>query len=297
MPGQQSTIPFWPHGGGEIGARISAFDWSSNPLGPIGTWPQSLRSVVECLLNSPLPTKLLWGPELVQIYNEPFAALIGGKHPAGLGQRAAECWAEIMHLSAPYYARVLTGEVLTLHNTNWKIARHGVEDVSFLAHLSPVTDENGCIVGLQAVCVETPEERKKTPAPVPRTEHLAAGIDTALERNLLEPRTLVLSNAASKSSGTPPSGASAGDGTRDITDSIRRLARLTRREQEVLEHVVRGFPNKTTASHLGLSVRTVEVHRARIMHRLGARNVADLVRIALSAELAEKPSAPPHRRH
>jgi PAS domain S-box-containing protein len=154
------TEATWPPGGGEMGARIRAYDWSKNPLGPTENWHPMLKAIVEFTLVSPQPTKILWGPELIQIYNDPFAAIIGGKHPAGLGQRAVEAWAEIMHLSAPYYARALAGEALVLNNTDWKIARSGIEDVSFAAYLTPVKLENGVVAGLHVVCLETTEQVK-----------------------------------------------------------------------------------------------------------------------------------------
>lgn len=56
---------------------------------------------------------------------------------------------------------------------------------------------------------------------------------------------------------------------------------LTRREQEVLKEITDGASNKEAGRSLGISPRTVEVHRARIMEKLGARNAADLVRIVL----------------
>jgi FixJ family two-component response regulator len=56
---------------------------------------------------------------------------------------------------------------------------------------------------------------------------------------------------------------------------------LTVREREVLSSIVAGASNKEVAQHLGISPRTIEVHRARIMDKLGAKNAADLVRIAL----------------
>jgi FixJ family two-component response regulator len=58
---------------------------------------------------------------------------------------------------------------------------------------------------------------------------------------------------------------------------------LTTREREVLERIAEGSSNKEVGRILGISPRTVEVHRARIMEKLGARNAADLVRIVLSA--------------
>jgi FixJ family two-component response regulator len=57
---------------------------------------------------------------------------------------------------------------------------------------------------------------------------------------------------------------------------------LTCREREVLSQVARGASNKEAGRRLGISPRTVEVHRARIMDKLGARNAADLIRIVLS---------------
>ncbi len=57
--------------------------------------------------------------------------------------------------------------------------------------------------------------------------------------------------------------------------------RLTARERDVLERIARGASNKETGGDLGISSRTVEVHRARIMEKLGAKNAADLMRIVL----------------
>ena len=61
----------------------------------------------------------------------------------------------------------------------------------------------------------------------------------------------------------------------------RLLARLTPREQEVMARVVAGQHNRDIAAELGISARTVEVHKARMMDKLGVNNVADLVRLNL----------------
>jgi RNA polymerase sigma factor (sigma-70 family) len=60
-----------------------------------------------------------------------------------------------------------------------------------------------------------------------------------------------------------------------------KLARLTGREREVLERVAEGLHAKEIAAQLGISPRTVEVHKARIMEKLDARNVAELVRFVV----------------
>jgi len=63
---------------------------------------------------------------------------------------------------------------------------------------------------------------------------------------------------------------------------IRRLDALTRREREILEQVKEGNTNKVIAANLGISVRTVELHRARGMRKIGVRSVAELVQFMRS---------------
>jgi two-component system, LuxR family, response regulator FixJ len=66
--------------------------------------------------------------------------------------------------------------------------------------------------------------------------------------------------------------------------SIELISALTRREAQVLHGLVHGSSNKTIAFELGISVRTVEIHRARMMQRLGTKQLADVVRIAVTAK-------------
>ena len=68
-----------------------------------------------------------------------------------------------------------------------------------------------------------------------------------------------------------------------------RLALLSQREREVLEGLLAGLPNKSIAYDLAISPRTVEIHRARVMDKMGARSLPELVRLALSAGMQPKP--------
>jgi len=64
----------------------------------------------------------------------------------------------------------------------------------------------------------------------------------------------------------------------------RKLARLTAREREILDHAAKGLHAKEIGAALGISARTVEVHKTRIMEKLEVRNIGELVRLALLAE-------------
>ncbi len=71
-----------------------------------------------------------------------------------------------------------------------------------------------------------------------------------------------------------------------VPEAVRlRLARLTRRERQVLESIVRGDGNKAIAHELGISARTVEVHRAKVMEKLSCRSLSDVIRLAMQAGL------------
>jgi len=59
---------------------------------------------------------------------------------------------------------------------------------------------------------------------------------------------------------------------------LQRIERLTAREREVFEGVARGLPNKSIATELGIALKTVKVHRGRVMTKMDAESVADLVR-------------------
>jgi two-component system, LuxR family, response regulator FixJ len=67
-----------------------------------------------------------------------------------------------------------------------------------------------------------------------------------------------------------------------------RLKTLTRREHEVMDFVVQGLHNREIAQKLGISARTVEVYKARVMQKLQARRVADLVRIVMDSDTVRR---------
>lgn len=78
------------------------------------------------------------------------------------------------------------------------------------------------------------------------------------------------------------------DQTDETAAAAALIETLSRRERQVLNALVAGHPNKVIAFDLGISVRTVEVHRARMMDRLGVRQLGEAVRLAVLAKLAEQ---------
>src|SRR5688500_6488813 len=84
LPTDTSNLSFLA-GGGEMGSRMRAMDWSKTTLGTPSTWPQSLRSTLCMLLPSKAQIILFWGPEFTVFYNDAYRPVFGAKHPHVLG--------------------------------------------------------------------------------------------------------------------------------------------------------------------------------------------------------------------
>lgn len=147
-------VPDFLAGGGEMGAAIRAFNWGATSLGPPESWPRTLRTCLRIMLVSRQPMWVWWGPELINFYNDAYLPIIGGKHPAALGQPAREVWAEIwdqikdrIHAALAGEASYSEAEMLIMH-------RHGyLEETYYTFSFSPVPAEDGSIGGL--LCANT----------------------------------------------------------------------------------------------------------------------------------------------
>ena len=146
-------------GGGEMGALMRSLDWSKTLVGPVSTWPQSLRTAVSIILASRFPMLIHWGPEYVQFYNDGFRPILGDlKHPGALGQPAYPWWAEIWDLLTPMFERVMAGEGSWYENLVVFPNRNGyTEEAYFTFSHSPIRDESGCVVGIFQAITETTE--------------------------------------------------------------------------------------------------------------------------------------------
>ncbi|HVB14994.1 MAG TPA: response regulator FixJ [Stellaceae bacterium] len=74
-----------------------------------------------------------------------------------------------------------------------------------------------------------------------------------------------------------------------MATAASRLGLLSPREREVLQGLLAGLPNKSIAYDLAISPRTVEIHRARVMDKMGARSLSELIRMSLAAGLQPRP--------
>ncbi len=137
---------------------VRSFDWSATNLGPIENWPQSLRTTVNIILNSPVPMVVLWGKHGVMIYNDAYAEFAGARHPQLLGSKVVDGWPEVADFNRNVMKHGLAGEQLSYKDQQLVLHRHGeAEDVWMDLNYSPVADETGKPAGVLAIVVETTE--------------------------------------------------------------------------------------------------------------------------------------------
>lgn len=146
----------WIVGGGNMGGLIRSMDWSRTALGPIASWPQSLRTTVNLCLASDLPICIIWGPDLVQLYNDGYRVICGDKHPRSMGQKFPECWSEAWPVIGAAHDSALAGDTAFLEDQQIFLERHGyVEETFFTFSFSPIRDETGSLAGLFHPVIET----------------------------------------------------------------------------------------------------------------------------------------------
>ncbi len=157
-PGQNSPLIM---GQGEMADLIRRFDWPQTPLGPVESWPDTLLSTVNTMLSCPQPMFLWCGPDLIQVYNDGYRALIGtDKHPEALGQPGKKCWPEIWHIIGPQIAAVMEDGTPTFQQNGLvPIYRNEkLEDVYWNYSYSPIYSREGKVVATLVVCMDTTKQ-------------------------------------------------------------------------------------------------------------------------------------------
>jgi serine phosphatase RsbU (regulator of sigma subunit)/anti-sigma regulatory factor (Ser/Thr protein kinase) len=160
---------------------VHAFDWSTTPLGAIDRWDPMVRATVDVILASPVPMALAYGDDLILIYNNAYAEIIGAGHPAALGRPAAEAFAELW--GSPGVGAVIdevyrSGEPFLEPET--QIAVHSpsgrVDQAFFTRGHSVVRDQHGEIVGVLTVAAETTQVTRRLQSLGQLTSRLAGAL-------------------------------------------------------------------------------------------------------------------------
>jgi PAS domain S-box-containing protein len=146
-------------GGGEMGARMRAHDWSTSPLGEPDTWPLSLRALVRLMLNAKQPMFIAWGPDLAFLYNDDYAPIFGAKHPHALGFPFEKVWSDIWDQIEPLVQQTVSGRASWHEDLLIPMERNGYrEDAWFSFSYNPVWDDSGAIAGMFCACTETTDK-------------------------------------------------------------------------------------------------------------------------------------------
>lgn len=138
-----------------VAAAIAQHDWARTPLGPIDAWPDLLKATVALVLASRFPQAVAWGPDLVTIYNDAFAPILGDK-PAPLGRSFREIWSEAWKDIGPIAAAAFEGRATYIQDFPLVVERgKRPERAYFTFCYSPIRDGEGRILGILDTVTET----------------------------------------------------------------------------------------------------------------------------------------------
>ena len=140
--------------------RIRVHDWSATPLGRLEDWSESLLCSVNLMLACAFPSLVFWGDQLVQFYNDAFIPLLAERHPAGLGQRAEDCWSDAWQIVGPNLARVKNDRETVYHeNALVPIVRNGrLQNILWTYNYSPIWGPAAAVEGVLVVCHDITRE-------------------------------------------------------------------------------------------------------------------------------------------
>ncbi|WP_162267139.1 PAS domain S-box protein [Pseudomonas amygdali] len=164
---------------------MRAFDWSKTELGAPEHWPQSLRSAVSICLNSPILGTLLWGPNLIMLYNDAYIPSMADRHPHALGRPVADVWDTAWdQVAPPFYNCMATGEGFANSGVELPMVRRGIAEISYWDFsAAPIRGEDGNVAGLFNQGIEI---TKRVLAEKKRDEHEAelTELNLTLERRV-----------------------------------------------------------------------------------------------------------------
>lgn len=141
---------------GRMPAAILSYDWSTTSIGPIDTWPVSLRSVVQMAVLSRQPICLVWGPDLNFIYNDAYAPILGLKENGALGQPFEQLWSDVWEDISPIVHVAMSGTGTWHQEMPLVMMRNGFDEETFWSFsYSPLYDDTGRIAGMINITTDT----------------------------------------------------------------------------------------------------------------------------------------------
>ncbi|WP_192843229.1 sensor histidine kinase [Aureimonas sp. AU12] len=171
--------------------RIADHDWSGSPLGPPETWPLSLRTLLNLMLSSRFPMFAAWGPDLVFLYNDAYAPMLGEKEPRALGRRFADVWDDIWNDILPLVESALAGRATWMENLPITMRRNGYPEATYWTFsYSAAHDDAGNIAGMFCACQETTASVESERMLRQREETLAEALEA--REVLLEEKDVLL---------------------------------------------------------------------------------------------------------
>ncbi|WP_343289873.1 PAS domain-containing sensor histidine kinase [Ferranicluibacter rubi] len=142
--------------GGMMGDAIRHHDWAATSLGPMATWPLSLKNALRMMLTSRQPMSLFWGRDLIMLYNDGYAPFLAERHGRALGQPFQTIWSDVWQELVPLVAETLSGRGTGGEDIRLMMLRDGVEVETFWTFsYTPVHDDHGRIAGLINITTET----------------------------------------------------------------------------------------------------------------------------------------------
>ncbi|SDY11618.1 Serine phosphatase RsbU, regulator of sigma subunit [Modestobacter sp. DSM 44400] len=143
-----------PHS--DVQRLVLEHDWASTPLGAVETWSPTLLATVGTCLNSRFPMLLIWGPDLVMVYNDAYAPLLGSRHPAAVGRSLSDVWADIWPTLRGMVEDVHGGQATFSEDLLLVTSRDGFDEETFFTFsFSPVVEPGGRVAGILDTVVET----------------------------------------------------------------------------------------------------------------------------------------------
>jgi hypothetical protein len=141
---------------GAIRAGYDTHDWSGCTIGPPACWSPALRNAASLILESEFPMYVVWGPQLIFLYNAAFATLLDSRHPQALGQPLAAVLPDMWPGVKPLIERALGGHPTYGEDVPCPVYRDGRPVTGwFTLAYSPLRDDHGVVRGVLCVTSET----------------------------------------------------------------------------------------------------------------------------------------------